>query len=299
MGIIKALGTVAENVPFIGGIVKGVTDWAPSLEDEATVEVVGQPGASKKQLYFLALSAAFALAKRFDPNIAGKYILPPPGMLMIEYDAAGNWVRATVRYKTSMLFVAALDLVGKSFTQIGIGGVIKRPPIESMPVYAGPKCDVVGESFQFTQNVPPAAGLGLLGLIGVTDPATFALNLAGAGIPSSSKDSFAPKLPFEGKTILTPCAQVIDPNPAVQGAGGATIPSPNPKPPGDNRSRGAVVTAGGSAAPSAPASANPTADTCFLSKSMALIPLVFSALSDPGSLSDQVFTPPTAGPLGA
>lgn len=261
-----------------GAIADATFKFAPQLEDEVTVEVVGQPGASKKQLYFLALAAAFGIVKRADVRVAGKFLQPPPGMLMIEYDAADHWVRCTLRYKTSLLQGAAAGLIGNVVGTDIVGPGIAN--LSSIPLYAGPKCDVIGGEFEFVGQVPVAA----------------------AGIPDSSDDPLAPKLPFKDKTILTVCAQVKDPNPAQPGSGGNVIDSPNPKPPGDNRSRGAVVT-GGAARPTGFVAAVSNLgslgqDDCCLNKSMSLVPLVFAALSDPGSFRGEVFAEQTSGPLG-
>lgn len=301
------VGNYLDILAKIGSVADAVNDYLPHLEDEATVEVVGQPGASKKQLYFLALSAAFALVKRIDPQVNGKYLLPPPGMIMVEYDAADHWVRATIRYKTALWQAAAADIITqitspfdtiKNFFFGGakaITGKVGAPSgadLSNLPVYAGPKCDVVGSTFDYTGLVAAAAN-------GIVIPGINVL-----GIPASSTDPPAPQLPFAGKTILTPCAQVQDPNPALGGSGGAVIDSPNPKPPGDNRSRGAVVSGGppGSTAVLSSGGASTGGvlgqDECCINKSMALIPLVFAALSDPGSYGDEVFVPPTSGPLG-
>lgn len=291
----KALDRILGKIPILGTVVKEITEFSPHLEDEATVEVVGQPGSTKKQLYFLALSAAFSLVRRIDLKFFGRNILPPPGMLMIEYDAADHWVRATIRYRTSMLQAAAANLAGAN----ALGGLnpFSEVPLNTLPVYAGPKCDVVGASFSFTGGVTPeesrALSVFLPGVAGFLDSAT-------AGIPTSSTSAPAPKLPFAGKTILTPCAQVADPNPDLPGAGGAVIPSPNPKPPGDNRSRGAVVTGGASGGSSflGRVASSVGGDGCCINKSTSLVPLVFAALTDPGSFRDEVFAPPGGGVLG-
>ena len=59
------------------------------LDDEVVVEVTGQPGASKQSLYYLALSAANGMVRRFNALAGFQNILAPAyGFLMIEYDAA-------------------------------------------------------------------------------------------------------------------------------------------------------------------------------------------------------------------
>lgn len=266
--ILGVANTLLKGVPILGPIIQGASELVPQIEDEVTVEIVGQPGASKKQLYFMALSTAFALCRRFDRAIAGRYVFPPPGMFMIEYDAADHWVRATVRYKTSILEAATVIPPGFVGAIVVAGGLATRKEFfDEAVVFSGPKCDVAGEEFKFT-----GAG-GLL-----------------PGIPGSAKDVGAPHLPFAGKTILTPCATVKNPDPA--GAGNV-IPTPNPKPPGDNRSRGLVVGDGRGVS----FGSGGNIDACCPGVSK-LVPLVFAALTDPGSFDRETFPAPKAGPTG-
>jgi hypothetical protein len=230
----------------------------PMMEDEVIVEVVGQPGASKKDLYYLALAAANGMV-RTDIDFVGA--TPRMGVLMIEYDAADHWVRCTMKY------------TGGATAFIGWGGGGTGDCV----VYAGPQCEVKGKEFNFTSDT-------LL-----------------PGIPSSTNPSI-PKLPWDGRVILTPCPTVPNPAPGMGPAPfGPIIPSPNPKPPGDNRSRGAVVRPSPSPEPdSIPVSSifrGLKTDCC--NKSLELVPLVFSALTDPGSFGTEVFIAPTAGPTGS
>lgn len=253
-GAVRIGSWAARALPQVAQAISGLASIVPQLDDEVTVEIVGQPGSSKKNLYFLALAAANALARRFQSsNKAGTFIAPPTGMIMLEYDAADNWVRCTIRYKTSSL---PLAVKGKASVSL-----------EELSIYAGPKCDVVGEQFNFTGA------------------------LAVGGIPRSSTSSPAPQLPFEKRTILTNCPSVRDPAPGFGPPGPDIIPTPNPKPVGDNRSRGAAVVAISQGAEGAS-----NDDCCF--RRLDLIPLVFSSLSDPGSFGDEVFRVPTLGQRG-
>lgn len=304
-GIGVALGTASSLITAARSI-------TPQLEDEVTVEVVGEPGHDKQQLYFLALAAANGEVRRF--NTFANIWAPTYGMLMIEYDQASNWVRCTIRYKTSMLSANAglrsliLPRVGTFF--------------DNLSLYRGPACEVVGDSFDFV------------------DP-----NVLGPGIPISSKSPDAPNgeigLPFKGQTIVTTCPTTTPPKPkkikqspvptAPKVNNGPPIPSPNPKPIGDNRSRGAIVVPG----VSTPSSGSPPTiatltggtansgtgivtsgsgtvgvttggsgrldtegdDECC-PKILALIPLVFAALSAPATNSKMQFVEPTQGPTG-
>ena len=251
----------------------------PYLEDNVIVEVVGQPGVTKQDLYYLAMAAANGMVRRFGNLIGASN---PYGKISIEYDAADHWVRASISYRWAMLAVVA-------------GGFGPAPSIvefaDKMAVYRGPQCDVVGGDFDFKA---PEAGAD----------AVFRLP---TGLPN---------LPFKGQTILTACpttktplpqAVKEKPAPTYPGRGvGAEIPSPNPKPPGDNRSRGAVVAPKSgptSAGPPGPFSSlpgpNPDADGAkCCDKLRALVPLVYAALTSPASDARTTYAPPTAGAEG-
>jgi hypothetical protein len=256
--VVSAGQAVARNVPM--------------LEDEVVVEVVGQPGAQKNELYYLALAAANGVVRRFGNIFQINPIAPPSyAALAIEYDAADHWVRCYLKYAVGM-------------TSISVRPFAAGPPVvgnarnfDNLAVYRGPQCDVVGGNFDFVDTLPLPTG-----------------------IPTSPRDG-APQLPFEGQMILTSCPRSAAPNPAamtqnpppsqpLSATAGPVGDSVNPKPPGDNRSRGAVVAAG--------ASQNPGPhQSC--AKTLKLIPLAFAALTDPGSLAKEMFTPPTAGPTGS
>lgn len=248
----------------------------PILEDEVVVEVVGQPGASKQELYFLALAAANGIVRRFQPLIQADPRVPPSmSMLMIEYDAADHWVRCTLRYQ-----------VGTMNTNVVVSTNPARKPagafMDSLAVYRGPQCEVVGGSMDFTSE--------------------FLSN-----VPTQAQ---APKLPFAGQVILTQCPEtkkpvpapvVNNPPPSELITSVETIPSPNPKPPGDNRSRGAVVTKDSTTtltAGSSSSSGGTTYPPGCCPKTLSLVQLVFAALTDPGSFAEETWAPPVQGPLG-
>lgn len=262
--------------PTIANIREQGNRMLPTLEDEVTVEVTGQPGHSKQQLYFLALAAANGVVRQFSTLFGPESLLSPGyGMLMAEYDAADHWVRATIRYKWGM---ATAALAPRAV--FGNGSIF-----DQLVVYRGPQCNVVGGNFDFT-------------------------NVALPGIPSDTFGVEVPKLPFEGQTILTKCPTVPTPNPAaitqspVQNRPlknpGVPIPSPNPKPPGDNRSRGMVPVPGtGGSTGGAATTYNggaPAAKCCDFAA--ALAPLVFAALSAPATNADMTFPVPVQGPTG-
>lgn len=259
------LGPLATPFEFFPGgaaldLVKDMTLNA-IIDDTVTVEVRGQPGANKQQLYYLALAAANGMVRRVVQ--LDSPIKPSFGMLSIEYDAAGNWVRCTIRYTWSMLSVNVKNtkVFGANF-------------FDGLAVYRGPQCGVVGGEFDF---------VGTNGLRGV--PSTVAPG--------------APDLPFDGQTILTDCPRVQEPKPTAMTQNpppkiplknpGELIDSPNPKPPGDNRSRGVVFT-GETAPRSTPG------DCC--AKINALLPMVFAVLSGAATTDDMTFANPTAGPRG-
>lgn len=276
--------TFTQLVSTSGTGLQTVKENTPQLEDEVTVEVQGQPGSNKQQLYFLALAAANGMVKRRTTltTTAGAF-----GMLMIEYNAAEEWVRCTLRYKWGLLATN----VANSNVSMGTATTASRLPLNEMAVYRGPQCNVVGAGFQFTSSVLP-------------------------GIPSET-DPNVPDLPFKGSMILTACPTTIEPNPTPITQDpvptpalktNRTILSPNPKPPGDNRSRGAVVisqaeasaAAGGySIQPGSPVSTSLTDNKKCCEKLMALIPMVMAALSEPATNSLMLFPKPVAGPAGS
>ncbi|CAM6002949.1 unnamed protein product [Sphagnum balticum] len=215
-------------------------------------------------------------------------------MLMIEYDAADNWVRCTLKYQSGMAANYAIALADST-----PGTIFDR-----LVVYRGPSCVLNGAPFGFTAltNKSILKAVGIDGILAnVIDVGLSAVNLPALANTIGTKglltdgDRRAPNLPFAGQPILTPCpaTPVPAPRPITQSpvpfiatTAVGSIASPNPKPPGDNRSRGAVLI------PGSPSAAG-TGDACC-NQSLALVPLVFAALSAPGTNTLQTFPDPTA-----
>lgn len=245
----------------------------PVLEDQVVVEVTGQPGANKQQLYFLTLAVANGIVPRFGALFNAS---PSFGQLTIEYDAASNWVRATLAYRWSMNATVA---DGITITPSGIGnsilGLVRIGDVmDQMAVYRGPQCDVNGGKFNFqvsTSNFP--------------------------GIPNPT--ALPPTLPFEGQPILTACPTTPQPKPkdltvspapdAPLNGAGSPMPSPNPKPPGDNRSRGAVID---SNTRDLSTSRSTASGFGCCPKVKLLIPLVFAALTEAGTNANMTYPAP-------
>lgn len=297
----------------------------PTLEDEVVVEVIGQPGATKQQLYFLALAAASSVVRQIAPlSPAIAFISPSAGMLMIEYDAADNWVRATLKYQSGMAvnYAASLTnaLPGNLFDQLA--------------VYRGPPCNLNGAPFGFVASISNtgkkifgdalSAGVTRTAATLILGPVLALADIIGTiGIPADSTSASAPQLPFAGQPILSTCPTTPTPIPrpitqsqvpdTVLGIVGPTIPSPNPKPPGDNRSRGAIPTPTASAIVSGVVSGGATSGTSEVvgtatgvsgsstpdgtccNISLTLIPLVFAALSAPATNASMTFPNPVPG----
>lgn len=256
----------------------------PTLQDEVAVQVYGDPGVTKQQLYFLALATANGIVRRFGNLFDATS--PAYGEISIEYDAADHWVRASIAYKWSMAAVVADTLNGPTIAS----------QFERMAVYRGPQCDVVGGNFDFVSNIGEAV-----------DPL---MPLAGrVGIPTSAVSPGAPVLPLAGQPILTACPTTPTPRPAsiTQNPApsvallspGPVIPSPNPQPPGDNRSRGCVVVPPGTPdAQSVPGPSPQVAKAKCCEKLRALIPLVYAALTAPASNAQLEYADPKLGPGG-
>lgn len=282
------IGIALDALQAGSAAIDTINKIVPQLEDEVTVEVRGQPGTTKQQLYFLALAAANGMVRRFD-NLANM-VAPSQGMLMIEYDGADDWVRCTIRYKWSCLSATVLRV-----DNLPSPGTF----YDNVAVYRGPSCNVVGDNFDFVNQFP-------------------FLTIGLPGIPATAASPDAPQLPFDDQMILTGCPTTEEPKPKAitqnpvpdrpLERNGTVIPSPNPKPPGDNRSRGNVVTNAYMAAnPPSPGSTTQgsqqtpspgqlNASCC--EKVMALIPLVFAALSQGASNADTTYPVPVTGPRG-
>ncbi len=259
-----------DSLPAIGSFLSAFANSLPRLEDEATVEVKGQPGATKRDLYFLALATASSLVRRFDAVAVAASIPPAPGMLMIEYDAAANWVRCTLRYSTNFMYAIGNNLIPFSG---------QPNPLEA-PVFQGPKEVTYGQGYNFGPNI---LGLGNGGLAGL--------------VLSPLVAKFSPAVPWVNRNILTPNPTCFDPTPGapVPQPSSTVVPSLNPKPTGDNRSRGTVGSFppqyGGNPTDAGPGTGLPQ----FTDR---LIPVVFAALTGPNSTAGMVYAAPLPGVAG-
>lgn len=245
-GVLQASGIGGMALDVITGganVAQAISDITPKLEDEVTVEVVGQPGSTKRQLYYLAMSAAYGLAR---PALLARWLKQPPSLMMCEYDAADAWVRFTLKYKTGVFnfiqnAIFTPSIIGELATSTG------------MVVVNGPSDTLKGASavIPLQGNLAPILNPAFLGAV---------------------------PLPFSNKIILTSSGICENPDPNAAG-GGQTVIAPNPRPPGDTRSRGAVQN---------PYSSEVVADY--------LIPMIFASLSDPGSMNGMFVPPPVPGP---
>lgn len=260
-GLAAGAYVVSKIIDVVGTATAAVRKNVPILDDQVVVEVSGQPGSSKQELYYLALATANGIVRRFQPLLVVNPAVPPTmALLQIEYDAADSWVRCTIHYR-----------VGTLAANVRTGARTGKDFYDTLAVYRGPQCGVVGGTFDFV------------------DPSIL------PGIPNQDK---APILPWAGRSILTSCPTTQQPvvSPITQDPPATetliqtqTITSPNPKPPGDNRSRGAVYVEGS-------IGDDPQAKCC--PKKINLVQLVSAALTDPGSDAETKFNPPTAGPTG-
>ena len=235
----------------IGSVASGVADMFPKLEDEVTVEVMGQPGSNKRELYRLAMATAYGIV-RPGSNGTASLLGPPPSMILCEYDAADAWVRFTVRYRIGVLDFALTPTTGPASILAGITAG------RGLPVVLGPPDEVIGARMRLPiPNVGALVGAITSSITGIAiDPLTI----------------LAP-MRFVNKVILTSSGVCESPDPATTGM---VINSPNPRPPGDTNSRGAVQ--------------NPNIAEINANY---LVPLVFAALSDPGSQSNLTVPAPS------
>lgn len=150
----------------------------PTHYEEVDVTVFGSPKATKRDLWRIAIAAAFGKVQRmgFDPLdpvaiVTGKSILPPPGFIQMEYPLESNAVRIVLRMETPYLSLMA----GRTR--------IKR----EFELYTGPPDDVRGGSWGFDSVLP---GVGTTGGIGTKYP----------------------KTGYEDRTLLTPSPLYRDKN---------------------------------------------------------------------------------------
>lgn len=265
-GVAAGIWIAKQFASAVGGAVATVRNNIPQLDDQVVVEVQGQPGSSKQELYYLALAAANGVVRRYQPLLVRNPANPPTmAVLGIEYDAADSWVRCTIHYRVGTLGMA-----------IETGARASKDRFDTLQVYRGPQHQIVGGSFDFRSTVLP-------------------------GVPNEE----GPQLPWANRVIVTGCPTVQQPvvAPITQAPAPSEniiptvgINSPNPKPPGDNRSRGAVYTADPTTSLTS-GGANAALGAC--PKELSLVQLVFSALTDPGSDSNTTWEPPAQGPLGS
>lgn len=161
-----------------------VKNAMPVLEDEAVVTVWGQPGTTKKELWKMAAATAFSMVRRWDMWKS----IPPVSLIMVEYDAASNLVRFTVRYRTNL---AGAEQLGD-----GLAG------LREAPLYSGPGETVVGGPWNFRGAVPGMP-------IGKPKPNELAV----------------PRLGWAGKVILTNDNQIT---PDGKIGEGIRVPNPRP-----------------------------------------------------------------------
>ena len=268
--VIKGVVRMSKGNLIAAGI-EIIKNAVPTLTDRVVVVVKGQPGAVKKTLYYLALSAGFGVIRRFDFGLGGFYVSAPPGNIQVRYNLTENWVEVVIEYTTSLIAAAATQSFSGSvatsaanlalFPFLGVLTPSVTAGIEAQiaewrgeaktevgfykeaVIYSGPKEGLIGGDWGFT---------------GISTPL----------VPTSSKAPGAPTLPFAGYAILT------------------NRPANNPRPPGDNRSRGTV--------PLISSTEDDGIDTSLTSKLMRhLLPLVYSALTNPSSFSAETFVAPS------
>lgn len=127
-GRTMSLGSVA-NALNVFDVAKKAT---PTHFEEVDVTVFGSPKATKRDLWRIALSAAFGKVQRRD----GVRALPPPGFVQMEYPLEGNAVRVVIRMETPYWNLFA----GRFRTT------------REFELYSGPQDDVKGGNWAFTSS---------------------------------------------------------------------------------------------------------------------------------------------------
>lgn len=137
LGKRMSLGTLANAANLLS-----TTDNAmPSHYEEVDVTVFGSPKAKKRDLWRIAIAAAFGKIQRRDA-IRG---LPPPGFLQMEYPLEGNAVRVVLRQETPYFALFA--------------GHFRTT--REFELYSGPPDDLSGGAWAFTSALPGVgAGFG-------------------------------------------------------------------------------------------------------------------------------------------
>jgi hypothetical protein len=147
----------------------------PTHFEEVDVTVFGSPKATKRDLWRIAVAAAFGKVQRMGLGVSGvitgKSLLPPPGFIQLEYPLEGNAVRIVLRMETPYLsLLAGRTRVSREFE-----------------LYTGPPDDVRGGTWGF-DSVLPSVG-----------------SVAGVGAKY-------PKTGYEDRTLLTPSPLYRDKN---------------------------------------------------------------------------------------
>lgn len=196
----------------IANKVKDAADSAGMLIDEITVTVRGDKLATKAELYKLAASLAFGQVKTYQ--------LIPPGMIMMENHLHDVCVTFTLRYEQSLTSIIAVQ--SAAYLARFANPYSTDPPpqtagqiIARLPVYAGPDNNYTGGDWDFSTVIGSLTG---------TNPKV--------------------ALPFNNRSILFQSSTCPDPTPQADGKGTPTttvIRSPNPRPMGDLRTRGSLV----------------------------------------------------------
>lgn len=153
-GTMSKLSTAANFLNLLGVAEK----TTPTHFEEVDVTVFGSPKATKRDLWKIAIAAAFGKVQRmgFDPAtglLLGKPLLPPPGFIQMEYPLEGNAVRVVLRMETPYLSL----LTGRRR--------IKR----EFELYTGPADDVRGGAWGFDSVLP---GVGAVSGVGAKYPKT-------------------------------------------------------------------------------------------------------------------------------
>lgn len=178
------------------------------ITDEMIVTIRGNKLASKSRLYKMAAALAFGQIQRMDSN-TGRGVMPCPGLIMMENHLHDVCVTFTLRYTRSLATIMAVQSLNYIGTAIGGGASVTVSQFLSrLPVFTGPDNDYSGGYWDFS-------------------------NLLLSGVEFD--------LPYSGKPILFQSSHSPDPNPNTGKSGISDFVSQNPRPMGDARSRGTLV----------------------------------------------------------
>ena len=193
-------------------IANKVGDYAKNfgvLTDEIIVTVRGNKFAIKSQLYKLAAALAFGQVQN-NTKVTG--LFATPGMIMMENHLHDICVTFTLRYQRSFASMMAATSTNYVSKWLGNSGASATGPLEvvhQLPVFTGPDNDYWGGKWDFSSILTP--------------------NVV---------------LPFNNRSILYQSNSCPDPEPDPSGGGSPVtenILCPNPRPVGDYRSRGNLI----------------------------------------------------------